>query len=120
MKKNNEEVLTDYDKNLHKKIDDTHRSSWHKYAGITSTISLLLPIMSEFEGVIADNFIMSIGGAGAVSVFAILMKVGRVASMMPIIEKEHHEHLKEEVENHKDRIGKERQRRIDSDYLHDF
>jgi len=108
------------EKDLHNKIKDTHNSDWHKYAGISSGLSILLPIISEFEGAIADNFIMGVGGAGAVSVFAVLMKVGRVASIIPEIEEEHHEHLKEEADNHRKIIVDKRQRRIDSDYLPDL
>lgn len=107
-------------KKIEEKIEQTHQSDWHKYAGATSTISLLLPILSEFEGAIADNFIMGVGGAGAVSAFAIIMKLGRVASMIPQLEEEHHEHLKEEADNNREKVLKERQRRKDSDFIHDY
>ena len=108
------------EKDLHNKIKDTHNSDWHKYAGISSGLSILLPIISEFEGAIADNFIMGVGGAGAVSVFAVLMQIGRVASVIPELETEHHEHLKEEADNYREKVVEERQKRIDSNYLHDL
>ena len=107
---------------INKKIDNTHQSNlgWHKFAGVSSTISIILPLLSEFEGVIGDNFIYAVGGTGAVSVFAVIMKIGRVFSAIPLIEEEHQEHLEKESENHMQMIKEKRQRRIDSDYLHDF
>ncbi len=108
------------EKDLHSKIKDTHTSDWHKYAGISSSLSILLPIISEFEGAIGDNFIYAIGGTGAVSVFAIIMKLGRVFSVAVDIEEEHHAHLKEEANDHRKKVVDKRQRRIDSDYLPDL
>ena len=107
-------------KEIEEKIEKTHQSSWHRYAGFTSTLSLVLPVLSEFEGAIAENFIFAIGGTGAMSVFAIMMKLGRVASILPEIEHEHGNHLKEEADSNREKIVKERQRRLDSDYLPDY
>ena len=107
-------------KEIEEKIEKTHHSEWHKYAGVTSTIGLLLPVISEFEGAIADNIVFGVGGAGAVSVFAVLMQIGRVASVIPELETEHHEHLKEEADNYREKVVEERQKRIDSNYLHDL
>ena len=116
----NNEITDEFQEQLHEKIEDTHHSEWSKFAGISSTISLLLPILSEFAGAIGENFIYAIGGTGAVSVFAVLMKLGRVACVIPEIEAEHHEHLNEEANTNRERIVKQRQRRKDSDYIPDF
>ena len=106
-------------KHLEEKIDKTHKSDWHGAAGITGWIALLLPVMSEFEGV-GEEFFMGIGGASAASVFVILMKIGRVTSMAGDLAKEHKEHLDEEREKYSERIIEERERRVNSDYLPDY
>ena len=51
---------------MEKRVDETHKADWHNVAGISSLISLLLPVLSEFEGV-GEEFVMGIGGAGAAS-----------------------------------------------------
>ena len=81
-------------KHLEEKIDRTHKADWHNFAGVSGWIALLLPVMSEFEGV-GEEFFMGIGGASAASVFVILMKIGRVTSMAGDLAKEHKEHLDE-------------------------
>jgi len=105
-------------KHLEEKIDKTHKSDWHGAAGITGWIALLLPVMSEFEGV-GEEFFMGVGGASAASVFVILMKIGRVTALAGDIRDEHKEHLEEEQEKDAERIEIERERRINSDYLPD-
>ena len=105
-------------KHLEEKIDKTHKSDWHGAAGITGWIALLLPVMSEFEGV-GEEFFMGVGGASAASVFVILMKIGRVTALAGDIRDEHKEHLEEEQEKDAERIETERERRINSDYLPD-
>jgi len=106
-------------KHLEEKIDRTHKADWHKFAGIGGWIALLLPVLSEFEGV-GEEFFMGIGGASAASVFVILMKIGRVTSMAGDLAKEHKEHLDEEREMNSERIVEERERRFNSDYLPDY
>ena len=61
---------------MEKRIEETHKADWHKYAGAGSLLSLILPVLSEFEHV-GEEFAMGIGGAGAASVFVILMKIGK-------------------------------------------
>jgi len=112
--------MSDEKCNTTKKLEKAHKGEWHRFASITSTISILLPILSEFEGVIGDNFIYAVGGTGAVSVFAVIMKLGRVFSAIPIIEQEHQEELEKESEDHRKKIAEKRQRRIDSEYLPDL
>ena len=82
-------------KDLEEKIDYHHSSEWHKWAGFGSTISIVLPVLSEFEA-IGESVFLAIGGTSAVSVFAMLMKVGRLTSLAGEIAVEHKEHLEEE------------------------
>ncbi len=84
-------------KHLEEKIDKHHNSEWHKWAGIGSTISMVLPILSEFEAV-GESVFLAIGGTSAVSVFAMLMKVGRLSSLATEIADEHKDHLEKEKE----------------------
>ena len=82
-------------KHLEEKIDKHHNADWHKWAGFGSTISMVLPVLSEFEA-IGEAVFLAIGGTSAVSVFAMLMKVGRLTSLAGEIAEEHKEHLEEE------------------------
>ena len=82
-------------KHLEDKIDKHHNAEWHKWAGFGSTVSLILPVLSEFEA-IGESVFLAIGGTSAVSVFAMLMKVGRLTSLAGEIAEEHKEHLDEE------------------------
>ena len=82
-------------KHLEEKIDKHHNSDWHKWAGFGSTLSMILPVLSEFEAV-GESVFLAIGGTSAVSVFAMVMKVGRISSLATEIADEHKEHLKEE------------------------
>ena len=84
-------------KHLEDKIDKHHNAEWHKWAGFGSTVSLILPVLSEFEA-IGESVFLAIGGTSAVSVFAMLMKVGRLTSLAGEIAEEHKEHLDEERE----------------------
>ena len=84
-------------KHLEEKIDKHHNADWHKWAGLGSTISMVLPVLSEFEAV-GESVFLAIGGTSAVSVFAMIMKVGRITSLAGEIAEEHHEHLEEEKE----------------------
>ena len=85
-------------KHFEEKIEKTHKADWHKWAGLSSTFSCILPILSEFESVIGDSIMMAIGGTSAVSVFAMLLKVGRVGAAATEIAEEHREHLEEDRE----------------------
>ena len=80
---------------LEGKIKEHHDSEWHKWAGVGSTVSMILPILSEFEAV-GEEVFLAIGGTSAVSVFAMLMKFGRLSTLASDIAVEHKEHLKEE------------------------
>ena len=82
-------------KHLEEKIDKHHHADWQKWAGFGSTISMILPVLSEFEAV-GESVFLAIGGTSAVSVFAMLMKVGRLTSLAGEIAVEHKEHLEEE------------------------
>ena len=57
---------------MEKRVEETHKAEWHNYAGAGSLISLILPVLSEFEG-IGEDLAMGVGGAGAASVFVILI-----------------------------------------------
>ena len=67
------------DGHMTKMVEEEHSGTWHKIAGYSSSISLLLPILSEFEGV-GEEVMMGIGGTGLVAVFGVLLKIGRVTS----------------------------------------
>ena len=82
-------------KHLEEKIKKHHDSEWHKWAGIGSTLSMVLPVLSEFEAV-GESVFLAIGGTSAVSVFAMLMKFGRLTSLAGDIAEEHKDHLSEE------------------------
>ena len=106
-------------KHLEEKILKHHNSNWHKWAGIGSAISIVLPIFSEFEA-IGEQVFLAIGGTSAVSVFATLMKFGRLTGLAGDIVEEHKEHLKEENENNIKQIQEKRKIREESKYLPDF
>ena len=38
-------------KHLEEKIQKHHYSEWHRWAGLGSTVSLILPVLSEFEAI---------------------------------------------------------------------
>ena len=80
---------------LEEKAHKHHNSEWHKWAGLGSTISLVLPVLSEFEA-IGEEVFLAIGGTSAVSVFAMLMKFGRLTGLAGDLAEEHKGHLNEE------------------------
>ena len=82
-------------KHLEEKILKHHNSNWHKWAGIGSAISIVLPIFSEFEA-IGEEVFLAIGGTSVASVFAVMMKFGRLTSLAGDIAEEHKDHLNEE------------------------
>ena len=106
------------DEYMDKRVDETHKADWHGFAGIGSLISLVLPVLSEFVGV-GVEFIMGVGGASAASVFVIMMKIGRVTSVVGDLHQEQDDRNIEAAEENRDRIMNEKQRRKDSDYLND-
>ena len=106
-------------KHLEEKINKHHKSDWHKWAGFGSTISIILPVLSEFEAV-GEEVFLAIGGTSAVSVFAMLMKFGRLTGLAEDISEEHKEHLKEEHENNIEQIRTKRKIREESEFLPDF
>ena len=82
-------------KNLEEKIDAHHKKDWHGFAGIGSWVAIILPVLSEFEGV-GESLFYAVGGTSAVSVFAMLMKIGRVSALASDIAVEHKEILVED------------------------
>lgn len=103
---------------MEKRVEETHKADWHNYAGAGSLLSILLPILSEFEG-IGEDLALGIGGAGAASVFAMLMKIGRVTAVVSDLQVEQDELHAEEDKKYKIAYQRERVRRRESDYLHD-
>ena len=103
---------------MEQRVDETLKADWHGYAGIGSMISLILPVLSEFEG-IGEEFVMGVGGAGAASVFVILMKIGRVTSVVGDLRVEQDEIHEKESEEERKKVNSERIRRKNSDYQHD-
>ena len=75
---------------LKKRIKETHDSEWIRFSGIHSLLAIALPILSEFEG-IGEDLALGIGGAGAASVFAMLMKIGRVTAVVSDLQVEQDE-----------------------------
>ena len=104
--------------NMEKRVEETHKADWHKYAGAGSLVSLILPVLSEFEGV-GEDLAMGIGGAGAASVFAILMKVGRVSAVVNDLTIEQDELHEEETKQERKRIKEKRRYRKHSEYVND-
>tara|TARA_R100001129_G_scaffold123135_1_gene85803 strand:- start:182 stop:523 length:342 start_codon:yes stop_codon:yes gene_type:complete len=106
------------DEYMENRVDETHKAEWHNYAGLGSLISIILPVLSEFEGV-GEEFIMGVGGASAASVFVIMMKIGRVTACVGDLHQEQDVRNQEAEEENKERLRMEKQRRKDSDYLND-
>ena len=103
---------------MEKRIAETHKANWHNYAGAGSLLSLILPVLSEFEG-IGEDLMMGIGGAGAASAFAILMKISRVTAAVSDLQEEQDEIHAEEDEKFQLKYRKDRVRRKNSKYLDD-
>ena len=106
------------EEHMNKRVDETHKADWHGYAGIGSLISLILPVLSEFEGV-GEEFVMGVGGAGAASVFVILMKIGRVTAVVGDLQGEQKELQKEHTKQEIKKMKKERKRKKKSKYQND-
>jgi hypothetical protein len=103
---------------LDKRIEETHGGEWIKFSGVSSILSFLLPVLSELEGV-GEEVFMVVGGAGAASVFSVLMKVARVGSAVQDIHEEQDELRIKDTEEECKKIKKERIRRKQSQYLND-
>ena len=104
---------------IEKKISDHHNSTWHNFAGVGSVMSLILPWLSEFE-TIGESIFLAVGGTSAVSVFAMLLKIGRVTVLATDLEHEHEEHLREEHERINITVQKKREHREKSNFIPDF
>ena len=103
---------------MEKRVEETHKAEWHNYAGVGSLVSIILPVLSEFEGV-GEDLAMGVGGAGAASVFVILMKVGRVTAVVNDLTAEQDVLHNEETKQERKRIKQERRRRKHSNYSND-
>ena len=44
---------------MQRRVDETHKADWHGTAAAGSLVSLILPILSEFEGV-GEDFMMGV------------------------------------------------------------
>ena len=93
--------------------------NWKVTAGLSTLCSMVLPLLNEFSEV-ADGVLMGVGGTSAVAVGAIMMKIANVGTRTTEIYEEQQEDQKEFYEEHKQHVIDSRQRRIDSDYIHDI
>ena len=101
----------------HTKIDKAQRIS---FTGLgLSSLSFLIPIVSEFEGFIGDNVVMGLGGAGAVSVFVLFMRIGRITAFVGDMFTQADVELEEVKKECQEINRKDRVRRKMSNYLHD-
>ena len=100
---------------LKKRIKETHDSEWVRFSGIHSLLAIALPILSEFEG-IGENVFMVMGGTGAVAVFTILMKIARVTCAVQDIYAEQDELNAQDRKEYVEKVVADRQRRKESKY----
>ncbi len=100
---------------LKKRIKETHDSEWIRFSGIHSLLAIALPILSEFEG-IGENVFMIMGGTGAVAVFTILMKIARVTCAVQGIYAEQDELNAQDRKEYVKKVVADRQRRKESKY----
>lgn len=106
------------EEDLLKKSKDFHSTKWHKLAGVSSCLPVVLPIINEFES-IPEELILAIGGTGMVSVMAVVGKIGHCASFMQTITEEQSNQKEEFVKQERKRIKHKRKRRKDSKYCDD-
>ena len=92
---------------------------WKLTAGIGTFCSMVLPLVNEFPDV-ADNVLMGVGGTSAVAVGAILLRIANVTVLTGDMMEQQKEKMKNFKEEHTETIKKQRQRRTDSEYLHDI
>ena len=107
-----------YDGAMSQRVDQVHHQSWEKYASIGSVSTIILPLLSEFEGV-GEEVMVGIGGAGLASAFAILMKIGRVTSAVQGLREEQDQVHQEMEEAERKKRKQERERRKHSQFAHD-
>tara|TARA_Y100000034_G_scaffold33084_1_gene40578 strand:- start:2725 stop:3120 length:396 start_codon:yes stop_codon:yes gene_type:complete len=107
-----------HDGHMTKRIEEEHAGTWHKIAGLSGSISLVLPILSEFEG-IGEEVMMGIGGTGLVAVFGVLLKIGKVTSAVHDIAEEQDEIHVQMDEQERQRKTELRIRKKDSPYQSD-
>jgi len=100
---------------LKKRIKETHDSEWIKFGGLHSLFAIALPILSEFEG-LGENMFMVMGGTAAVTVFSILMKIARVTCAVQDIYAEQDEINKDDHKEYVEKIVADRQRKKESKY----
>ncbi len=98
---------------LKKRIKETHDSEWLRFGGLHSLFAIALPILSEFEG-LGENVFMLMGGTAAVTVFSILMKIARVTCAVQDIYSEQDEINKDDHKEYVDKIVSERKRKKES------
>ena len=110
--------MSDTLEHMNKRVEETHKADWHGIAGAGSLISLVLPLLSEFEGV-GEDLAMGVGGAGAASVFVILMKIGRVTAVVSDLTIEQDELHEEETIKERQKNKENRRRKRESEYSHD-
>ena len=103
---------------MEKRIERVHKPTWEKYAGIGSVTSLVLPILNEFESV-GSEIMMGVGGAGLVSVFIVILKIGNITSAVQGLHEEQDEIDKEEIKKERKKIKQERKRKKHSQYCND-
>ena len=92
---------------------------WKLTAGISTFCSMVLPLLNEFPDV-TDKVLMGVGGTGAVAVGAILLRIANVTVLTGDMMEQQKEKMEEFQEEHTEKLKEQRQRRIDSDYLHDI
>jgi len=100
---------------LKKRIKETHDSEWLRFGGLHSLFAIALPILSEFEG-LGENVFMVMGGTAAVTVFSILMKIARVTCAVQDIYSEQDELNTQDHKEYVEKVVADRQRRKESKY----
>jgi len=103
---------------MDQRIKETHDTTWERFASIGGVSSIILPLLNEFEGV-GEEVVMGVGGAGMASVFVVLLKIGRVTSVVQGLTEEQDQAHQEMGEAERKRIRRERERKKRSDYSHD-
>ena len=103
---------------IEKRIEQVHKTTWEKYAGLGSITSIILPILNEFEAV-GSEIMMGVGGAGLVSVFLVLLKIGNITSAVQGLHEEQNEIDKEDIKKERKRRKQESKRKKHSQYCND-
>lgn len=103
---------------MDQRIKETHDTTWERFASIGGISSIVLPLLNEFEGV-GEEVMMGLGGAGMASVFAVLVKIGRVTTVVQELTEEQDQAHQEMNKAERKQIKRERKRKKRSDYCHD-